>query len=221
MILKSFNKKQVLGKFSGFTLIELLVVVTLIAILTGILFRVMNVSGIQAEGDDAVRIANLGKLADGIEAYYSIEAVYPPSAADASDYIEYWPNGTPAAGDVYSYDPAADGSSCVISVPDSRGTCYVYDSTVGKIQEGAACPGSGSGSFSWYRVGPGGVTYVCDNECASLPGGLTCSGSCNACSQDNLAYYGVGPMCMPGNRCDVAMYMPPPYTDVYCCCGTP
>ena len=121
----------------GFTLIELLIVIVLLAVLSGVLMRVLDVVGLQDETRDGVRVSNMNKLVAGIQAYRVVNRTYPTSVggeAMAPNYIESWPSGHPVPADVYTYDVVADGSSFVVWIPSSVGGCYKYHTSFAEVQ---------------------------------------------------------------------------------------
>jgi general secretion pathway protein G len=65
----------------GFTLIELLLVVILIAILSGMILSVINVSGMRNRGKDAQRSGDLKKIQTALELYFTDRRSYPINSA--------------------------------------------------------------------------------------------------------------------------------------------
>ncbi|MBU1970573.1 prepilin-type N-terminal cleavage/methylation domain-containing protein [Patescibacteria group bacterium] len=61
----------------GFTLVELLISISLIAILSGVLFSVINPLGIQKKSRDAQRMADLSKVKVALESYFADNRRYP------------------------------------------------------------------------------------------------------------------------------------------------
>lgn len=124
-ISRNHTFKQPFKSFSiGFTLIELLIVVAVLGIITAIGLSVLNPAAIRNRSEDGVRLSNLTKIVQGIEAYVAAEGRYPydnpsdtfgagnplddPVANDVlSTYLSSWPNGEPAAGDTYLYNSNA------------------------------------------------------------------------------------------------------------------
>lgn len=76
MTSKRYEKKQ------GFTLIELLLVISLIAILSGFLFVVMNPGGVRSKMRDNTRITDLGMIQNALEQYFVDHRNYPVNAVD-------------------------------------------------------------------------------------------------------------------------------------------
>jgi prepilin-type N-terminal cleavage/methylation domain-containing protein len=70
----------------GFTLIELLVVISIISLLSSIIFASLNSARVKAR--DAGRIAQLEQIRNAIELYYNDNGQYPPSPCgrDCNDY---------------------------------------------------------------------------------------------------------------------------------------
>lgn len=73
----------------GFTLIELLVVISVVGILSAFLIRVINIERHRNEAEDAVKVASVAKLSEGIDAYVGVEEEIPVNYSDASDYMTW------------------------------------------------------------------------------------------------------------------------------------
>jgi len=113
------------SKNKGFTLVELLVSISLIAILSGVIFTVINPRGIQQKSRDSQRVSDLAKIKVALESYFSDNRGYPVSTDSdwesvsklsddlATDYI----NNIPA-------DPEETGDICT----DGAWRNYVYRS---------------------------------------------------------------------------------------------
>ena len=67
--MKSENSK-------GFTLIELMVVIAVIAILSGVTFRLMSAAGLQKQRADT--IAKMERIQNALSGYYAVYGMYPP-----------------------------------------------------------------------------------------------------------------------------------------------
>lgn len=113
--MKLLNKNK-----SGFTLVELLIVISVLAVLAGVLVSVLDVNNTKNIAKDAVNIATLEKLAQGIEAFTAAEGRYPtPNAistggdgnplngsgegAALAVYISAWPEGEAGTDDNFRY----------------------------------------------------------------------------------------------------------------------
>jgi prepilin-type N-terminal cleavage/methylation domain-containing protein len=146
----------------GFTLVELLIVVVIIGIMSGVLIVVINPQKQRERAQDGVRVGNISKLVQSIEAFRAGEGVYPADkdAMQAADtkYIQNWPSDA-----VYTYVRA--GSSpydFCISVPmaanssthiryQSAGTTGANGVNPGKIY--ISCGSICSNSFATYTDG--------------------------------------------------------------------
>ena len=141
------------GFTKGFTIVELLLTITIIGILSGVMLSVINVQQQQNRAADAIRISNLERAVEGIEAYYAAEGEYPddsngdgnpidPAVGPADEYgdpleiyITQWPNGEPA-GAVYDYYVNASQDVFGVVVESSRiGIGYKYRSDWNEMQE--------------------------------------------------------------------------------------
>lgn len=103
----------------GFTLIELLIVVSVLAILSAITLSLIKPSAQRDRAEDGIRLANLEKTIQGLEAYNAVEGDYPDDSDNTGNpidsttdplliYLTVWPDGEPTAATVYTY--AVDGS---------------------------------------------------------------------------------------------------------------
>ncbi len=136
-----------LPKSSGFTLVEILLAVTIISALTGVVLTVMNPNATKRRAEDAIRLTNLQKLVEGLEAYRQIEKSYPTDTngdgnpsndavnVNIGQYIGSWPNGRPVSTDVYSYYYDSANDLIGLRVIKSDGRVYKYRSATawGKV----------------------------------------------------------------------------------------
>ena len=76
--MKSENSK-------GFTLVELMVVIAVIAILSGVTFRLMSAASVQKQR--AETISKMARLENALSGYYAIYGTYPPVALYASQNL--------------------------------------------------------------------------------------------------------------------------------------
>lgn len=122
-------------KFSkAFTLVELLIVVVIIGILSGITVQVLNVSGQRNRAQDSIRLANITKVVEGVEAFYAAEGYYPTTTTALASYIQLWPNAQPESFDTYTY--ASDGTSFGVTVDtEVIVNGYKYRSEWGEVRE--------------------------------------------------------------------------------------
>jgi len=137
---------------TGFTLIELLLVVSVLAVLSGILIRLINPASTQDKAEDGVRMANMEKLVLGIESFFVAEGFYP-SDTDAdgtimdetvvSVYIREWPTD-PTPGNAYTYFGGGTSFGLVVGNSQTIGASpavYKYHSNWGEIR---VCTNSGA-----------------------------------------------------------------------------
>jgi len=214
------RKSVRLEKPAGFTLVELLITIAIVGIMAGVMVTVLNVPDLQNKARDGVKVATLNKLVLALRSHYSVRGSYPLDTG-ATTLVNYLEGPWPAD---YSY--TSDGSSFVVCVADAIGSYYVYDSSVGQIQENVPCP-AGGGGYSWVFVGSGGSPYTCDTECGDL--GLSCASSCTACgyasgfymyAEDDDPPAGWGGCGTGSLDCSTSGTPDPRWERVYCCCGT-
>ncbi|MBN1162675.1 type II secretion system protein [Patescibacteria group bacterium] len=119
----------------GFTLIELLIVVSVVAILTAYLVRSMNINRHRLVAEDGVKIVNLEKLGQGVEAYISAEREMPgvnagvPVGSSLNFYLQTWLDG-------YVYDPSVGSANeFVVYIQSSvdASSSITYFSRTGEI----------------------------------------------------------------------------------------
>ena len=131
-------------KQNGFTLIELLIVISVIAILSGVMLRVIDIQSLNKKSRDSQRLADAKKVQTALELYYVDNRVYPKSCTTSNctaeieitgsdtlststlkNYIDIMP-----VGPLYSSDPSKykwryfsnDGKTYTIKVPNEFDT---------------------------------------------------------------------------------------------------
>ena len=128
---------------SGFTIIELLIVITVIGLLAGITLSITNSAQQRAVAEDAVKQANLSKVAEGLETFFHAEGFYPAEGSggnplDGTDgdilaiYIDAWP-----ADAIYNYDSDVGGTP-EFAVHIQKSTTldfFKYRSTASSVDE--------------------------------------------------------------------------------------
>ncbi len=124
---RKLNKKSV-----GFTLIELLISVSVIAILSGITFTVLNPQGLRSKSRDKQRIADLKRLQAALEMYFADNRQYPVQTSWSSvpstlgNYLDPLPEDP--SGSAYQYKSGAQGVNyCVNASMENTGTDAGYD----------------------------------------------------------------------------------------------
>ncbi len=163
---------------SGFTLVELLIVISILAVLAGVLVSVLDVRNTQNIAKDAVAIAQLEKLAQGIEAFTAAEGRFP-----VADPINTGGDGNPLVG-------GGEGAPLRVYIstwPDPVGINddYKYalpENTICISKRSLAEPG-----VKFKYVSPWGATTTGGrSECAGMV--LKCpasTGECNGFDTDN------------------------------------
>lgn len=109
----------------GFTLIELLISISIIAILTGVIFAVLNPIGIQKKTRDSQRVADLSKAKVALANYFSDNRRYPIYTSwtllhQVSGLAPNYINNLPI-------DPRPSGVDC--QTPNWRNYFYKSDSS--------------------------------------------------------------------------------------------
>ena len=84
--------KRMKASRHGFTLIELMVVVVIILVLAGMLFKIADLVGDKSARGRA--IADIQKIENALNEYYSAYGIYPPVSQNA--YVYEWTDGQPA-----------------------------------------------------------------------------------------------------------------------------
>jgi len=111
----------------GFTLVELLISISLLGIMTAVLFSVINARGIQAKARDAQRVSDLAKVKIALEMYFADNRGYPPSNLSAwVDLSTISASLTPSYIGILPTDSKASGTVCSGSW---RGYAYISDGT--------------------------------------------------------------------------------------------
>lgn len=146
----------------GFTLIELLVVISIISLLSSVVFTTVNSARMKAR--DARRIADLRQIATALEFYYDTNGQYPPeisscdtsvgSSGDAPPACTPASDTTPGPGDFWGAGGFRLVSPGFISIPpwdprNIRPYFYLYEAVQGETQFGVGCS---SGNACAYIV---------------------------------------------------------------------
>lgn len=161
------NMSQNGNLVKGFTLVELLIAISLIAILTGVLFSVINPRGIQAKARDSQRISDLAKIKVALENYFADNRAYPLAESVWVLVDESTPNITGLTPNYINNlpsDPKQTGTICT----DSSWRRYAYRSF---------------GSGATYLLATNMEQPVAGVSC---PSGYTCSCTYNA---SGVPYY--------------------------------
>lgn len=158
-------------KQSGFTLIELLVVVSIISLLSSIVFSAVN--NARSKGRDAKRQQDIHQIQNALELYYAANGQYPIFGWPMSNNPTTWgPFQTALSPYISSlpHDPIED--------TDTSHMAYSGYQLYGYYGAGYGCSGQ------WYMI-----VYTLENGSASYnPSVTTCDGT-------TFQYPGVG-----GNR---------------------
>lgn len=116
---------------SGFTLIELLIVIAIVGILAGLVISIINPTLQRNKAEDGVRIANIGKTVNAINAYYAREGIVPQDingngnplddANGLTSFVNAWP--TTGAYEYTSYNN--DSVFCLSVMSQERPGTYL------------------------------------------------------------------------------------------------
>lgn len=131
--------KKLFSQTSGFTLIELLIVVVIIGIMSGILLVIIDPQKQRARAQDGVRVGNVSKLVQSIEAFRAGEGAYPAAQLNLTDpstrYVQNWP-----ADAAYTY--VMTSNEFCISVPMATNiNTYIRYQSAGTTGSGGVNPG--------------------------------------------------------------------------------
>lgn len=138
----------------GFTLVELLVVISLVGILASVTVALINPVKQRRVAMDGVKMSNLQKLAQAIEAYFQYNGRYPsakemedadkdlvPDDPEVANFVKKIPNDEPEKGVVYYFNsnfPNLDQFIVYVTRSDTDANeCFKYSSSWGKIKN---CP---------------------------------------------------------------------------------
>jgi Tfp pilus assembly protein PilE len=135
-----FFVSNALKDASGVTLVELLVVFSVMAALSAVLMTTINTATHRKNTQDGLIRSNMLRLVEGLEAYHTVEGVYPANTADAtlSNYINNgWIDNQPV-GITYNYNVNANRTQAGIMVTLNSGKKLKYRTNWAKIQECAA-----------------------------------------------------------------------------------
>lgn len=142
-------------KQSGFTLVELLIVIGIIGVLAGVTLSIIEPDAQNDRAVDSVRLANLEKLVQGIEAYRAAEGSYPvdsnsnenplDDANGLTTYLRVWPNGDPPQS---TYEYAQGGGTFGVMVGLSDSSFYKFQSTFNEIRHCGAQLGQNPNSVA-------------------------------------------------------------------------
>lgn len=159
------------SKSKGFTLIELLVVVSIIGLLSSIVFASLNST--RAKGRDAKRLGDLIQIRNALELYYGDNNKYPTtsgswwgncsgfgsfSTTGAGGYI---PNLAPTYIPVLPLDPKPiNANTCYVYQSDANGKDYmflVYQTVEGTVPASLKRPSYVEQDYAIYT--PGAATW--------------------------------------------------------------
>lgn len=152
------NEKE--SKLNGFTLIEILLAISLVIILVGVLFSVINPVGIQKKGRDSQRLSDLAKIKVALEVYFSDNRRYPvrTSWVQVNSLNELVPNYIR----VIPTDPKSAGVPCnndgwydYFYKSDANGSQYVLAAKL-EVEPSTTCP----------------ISAICNTLCNSRDGNV-------------------------------------------------
>jgi prepilin-type N-terminal cleavage/methylation domain-containing protein len=135
----------------GFTLIELLISVSVIALLSGITFTVINPQGLRSKSRDKQRIADLKRVQAALEMYHADNRRYPLQGSfgslpsSLSNYVDPIPSDPGSSS--YRYKSGAGGSTyCLRAIMENNGS--------GNSCPQSECSGAGYNSARYCVASP-------------------------------------------------------------------
>jgi len=136
----------------GYTLIELLLVMTIISLLAGVGGLIFTSA--QRSGRDSARQADLKKIQDALETYYSDHHAYPNTGG-----LDHWSAVTVFSPELEGYIkelPSDPGSGSYVYSSD--GTCYCLSAKLEKQDlDGDGQPGAASAEGACSHYDPDGT----------------------------------------------------------------
>lgn len=120
-------------------MIEIMIASSVLAILGGVGYSILNPRAAKLRAEDSVRLANIQRLAEGLEAYGQIERKLPVDTDDNGDptndpvnvnihqFVADWPDGRPTPATEYNYFNS--GTVFGLTVLRSDGRIYKYRSS--------------------------------------------------------------------------------------------
>lgn len=167
MLFRSSSVTSSSSRRGGFTIVELLIVIVVIGILAAIVVVAFN--GVQRRAAQAVVQSDVEQAAKEIENHRTLNNTLPTAASQVDGG-----NGLQASpGTTYEYS-VTGATFCVTGTSTAAATSYYYDSTEGKVQEGA-CPG-----HIGYSASPGAnihqLSVGANTSCRIRSGVLYCWG---------------------------------------------
>lgn len=165
--MKNVNRSN--KRTTGFTLVELLIAVSLIAVLTGVLFSVINPRGIQARARDSQRVADLAKIKVALENYFADNRAYPFNADSVLGYV-----------DIHTFNTTLEGKY-INKLPDDP------------KETGTLCDNTAEWRGYAYNTSANGASYVLATamETDSMDSPCTACFGCNILNGKGTLYYTV------------------------------
>ncbi|OGH11411.1 MAG: hypothetical protein A3B38_01115 [Candidatus Levybacteria bacterium RIFCSPLOWO2_01_FULL_36_13] len=156
-----------IANIKGFTLIELLIVVGILGILSAAILATLDPFSQFQKGNDSRRKSDLSQIQKAIETYYQDKGSYPGSSGSPNYCLrEFASPFTTYCGDS-SFTPYMN----VVPKDSNSANRYVYYAS-----------SDGQSYWIYASLDRGGKDpQACNlgNQCANVPSGASCGGTCN------------------------------------------
>ena len=118
-----------------------MIATAIVSILAAVGYSVINPQAVRRNTEDAIRLTNIQKIAEGLEAYNQVQRRYPVDTdgngdptndavnTDIGQFIADWPDGRPTATTEYNYSFSAATNVFGVIVSRTDGRVYKYRSS--------------------------------------------------------------------------------------------